>query len=433
MTKQEIMERLSALLPKLSFVLTLATGLRLLWALLIPVVPLSDSHAYDIFALNIWQHGTYGWSPETPESYWAVGTSALYASLYMLFGHSYWPIVFINILLSVGIIYFSYRLCEVFLPYSRAPILTAYLLTFWPTGILYVTVLASELPYMFLSMAGFYYFVTAPATISRFTLTAGLLFAAAYYVRPLITVAILMFAISCVLYSTQRFSQVCGRTLCALAVIVIMVAPWAYRNYQLYHDFVPNSSNGGSVFWMGNSPDTDGGYANIPKNVKDQAGNTYEQSKILKQQALEYIAAEPVAFVKRSFYKLYRFHSYETIGVSWNREGIEKTLGQRALLPLKALTQFYWLILVACGFVGMLLMWRNFTLWKLACHPFTLSWASSAGIHAIIVSQDRYHLPTVPFVAAFAAITLVWLFDFYQARLQRQRMRAVDNISPGSR
>ena len=411
------MDRLKSLLPQLTFILCIAIGLRLLWALFIPVVPISDSIAYDTFALNLWQHGTYGWTPDNPESYWAVGTSAIYALLYMLFGHSYWAVVILNILLSTGIIYFSYRLVEIFFPETFAPVITAYLLALWPTGIMYVTVLASELPYIFFSMAGFFYFVKSPSLFSLKTLYAAVLIAAAYYVRPVVTVAILMVAISCVLYLKQHPGQVIARFICVMSVTALMVAPWAYRNYQLYGDFVPNSSNGGSVFWMGNSPGTDGGYAVVPPEVKSQSKSSYEQSKILKARAIEYITAEPAAFVQRTMYKLYRFHSYETIGVSWNEHGITNRLGAWALLPLKLLTQAYWLLLVGLGIIGLAIFLHRSSFWMLICNPFTLSWASTAGIHAIVVSQDRYHLPTVPFIAAFAALTLIAGYEAINARL----------------
>lgn len=410
------MERLKSLLPDLTFVLCIAIGLRLMWALYIPVIPVSDSAAYDVFALNMLQHGTYGWTADAPESYWAVGTSALYAVLYAAFGHNYWAIVGLNIALSTGIIYFTYRLVEIFFSDTSAPIVTAYLLALWPTGVIYVTVLASELPYMLFSLSGFFYFVKTPSILNRKTLYAAVLFAAAYYVRPVVTVAILMIAISCVLYLHQKLVSVLARYVCVMVVIATLVAPWAYRNYQLYADFVPNSSNGGSVFWMGNSPGTDGGYAVIPPEVKAQAKSSYEQSKILKNQAMEYIAAEPFAFVQRTAYKLYRFHSYETIGVSWNKEGITRRLGDRALMPLKLITQAYWLVLVGLAVVGLVIFWRKESLWRLLCNPFTLSWASTAGIHAIVVSQDRYHLPTVPFIAAFSAISLIAAYRAFQNR-----------------
>jgi len=101
--------------PNIITILVIAAAIRILWALLVPVVPLSDSNAYDTFALNLWQHGVYGWTPDSPTSYWPVGTSALYALVYQIFGHNYAFIVALNLLLSLAIIFFPTRLRIYFL------------------------------------------------------------------------------------------------------------------------------------------------------------------------------------------------------------------------------------------------------------------------------------------------------------------------------
>lgn len=49
-------------------IIGLAILLRIIWALIIPVIPLSDSNAYDMFAWNIVQHGTYGWAADQPST-----------------------------------------------------------------------------------------------------------------------------------------------------------------------------------------------------------------------------------------------------------------------------------------------------------------------------------------------------------------------------
>ncbi|WP_237059898.1 ArnT family glycosyltransferase [Microbulbifer sediminum] len=411
------MDRLLRLLVTAPGVYLLAIGLRLLWALLVPVIPVSDSVAYDAFALNIWQHGTYGWEADQPGSYWAVGTSGIYAGLYLIFGHHYWPVVALNIALSVGILFFTGRLCRIFFSDRRVSQWCMVLLALWPTGILFVTVLASELLFMFFSLAGFYFFVTTGVRQPMRLLFAGILLAAAYYVRPLITVGIIIFAVACAVQLQQRPLAVLVRTLCCFLVLTLLVAPWAYRNYQLYDDFVPMSSNGGAVFWMGNSPGSNGGYAEIPPEVTAQADSTYEMSQILKTRALDYIKAEPQAFIQRTLYKLVRFHSYETIGVNWNAEGIKARFGEGAVLPMKVATQAYWLLLVCSGIAGLMVYLYQAGWARVATHPFLLSWGANAGIHALIASQDRYHLPSVPFIAAFAAFALVAVLE----RMRRRR------------
>ena len=88
-------------------IVCVAICVRAIWAMAVPVVPVSDSVAYDTFASNLANGDGYGWRPESPTAYWPVGTSAMYALLYAMFGHVYWPIVFFNIVLGVGIVALS--------------------------------------------------------------------------------------------------------------------------------------------------------------------------------------------------------------------------------------------------------------------------------------------------------------------------------------
>ena len=46
------------------WVIFIGMGLRILWALAMPVNPVSDSVAYDTFARNLAQHGVYGWTQD---------------------------------------------------------------------------------------------------------------------------------------------------------------------------------------------------------------------------------------------------------------------------------------------------------------------------------------------------------------------------------
>lgn len=403
----------------LKHILFLAVLLRVIWALLIPVIPVSDSAAYDTFAMNIWLHGTYGWEPDKPYSYWPVGTSAIYSLIYFLFGHAYSAIVVLNCALSVGIIYFSKKLIDQFFDQNTG-LLCALLLAIWPTGITLVTILGSELLYMFFSITGAYLFFTHSRQPKRHILiglSVGLCFAIAYYVRPMVTVPFVICIFVALVVQKQKSSAVGIKSLLIILVMVICVAPWAWRNYQVHNAFVPMSTNSGAVFWMGNQPGTTGGYLPTPPEMRDM--DTHLRSQILKQQAMDYIKAEPIAFITRTLYKLVKFHSYETIGITWNEKGIEKTLGAWAIFPLKLMTHLFWLAMVTLAAAGLVIMLWQRGFWTLAFNPLFLFWASSAAIHSLIVSQDRYHLPSAPFVFAFSAVTIIAAINQYQARKMR--------------
>jgi 4-amino-4-deoxy-L-arabinose transferase-like glycosyltransferase len=395
----------------LAHVCCIAIMLRVAWALLIPVIPISDSVAYDTFAQNIWQHGTYGWTEDKPTAFWPVGTSAIYSVLFMLFGYGYTTIVTLNIICTVAIIFLTRALCDRFFENKHIGIYSALAIALWPTLILYTTILASELPYMAVLMAAFYLLTNKNTHIITLGISSGILFAIAYYIRPL---AIIVFAIGafylCVYTNNKRVSIL--RSGLSLLVLALLVSPWAYRNYQLYDAFIPMSTNGGSTLWMGNQPGTNGGYASTPKALAHL--DEHLRNQTLKKEALDYIQQEPVAFLTRTLTKFIQFHLRETIGVSWNEKGIIQVLGEKALLPLKVITQSYWSAFLLLALFGIMIMIKQKGFWRTAFHPFILMWASTAGIHAIIVSQDRYHIPITPIVSAFAVYAVIFIGSLYK-------------------
>lgn len=103
-------------------------------------------------------------------------------------------------------------------------------------------------------------------------------------------------------------------------------------------------------------------------------------------------------------------HATETIAVHWNSDGIKERFGEWAMDPFKALTQGYWSVLLLGALAGVFGVCKKALragtilekLSVLATPPLVL-WAYFAGVHAIVVSQDRYHLQSVTFIAILSA------------------------------
>lgn len=392
-------------------IIALGMVVRIIWSLLVPVIPLSDSHAYDTFALNLWQHGVYGWTPDSPTSYWPVGTSALYALVYQVFGHSYSAIVALNISMSFGIILYTYKVSHLFFS-DTASRFCALLMAIWPTSVFFVTILASELPYTLLSLVGVYHFLAVDRLKLRNLLIVGVSFALAYYIRSLATTVLAVCAFCGVLACGKPLMPTVGRMVIVGLMMAVAVLPWAKRNYDLYGHFVPMSTNGGAVFWMGNTPGTSGGYHQLPDYVSGL--DEHQRNQLLKAEAMEYIKSEPGAFVSRTVVKFMKFHSYETIGVTWNEEGIKERFGEKWIMPLKLVSQGFWMVCLLGGVTGVFLYIKEQP-WPRLLHPLLILWLSSAGLHALIVAQDRYHLPIVPFVAMFCAYAVYRVVEWRRA------------------
>lgn len=380
-------------------------ALRLVWALLVPVMPVSDSAAYDTFARNIVEHGTYGWTAGEPSAYWAVGTSAVTAATYFVLGQTYLGVVVLNLLASLAIIMLGERLGSHYFDRTTG-LWTAAILAAWPNLILFVSILSSELWFIALTMGGLLAWERGRGPMNWTGLVlAGLLWGAACYMRPVILLLPVALAIASLFQGFWPLLRQSGRALVAIVLIVLVVLPWSLRNERVFGERVMVSTNFGANFWMGNNPDTQGIYMPLPDRVNGMG--EIERSDVLKEEAMAYIRAEPMAFVQRTLAKAGVMHAWETVGVAWNQRGIADIFGAWAITPLNLLTTAYWtlVLLLAIGGLG-LQLWRQGV--RGLFHPVFGGWGYFTAVHAVIVAGDRYHMPGVPFMALSAALAMTW-------------------------
>jgi 4-amino-4-deoxy-L-arabinose transferase-like glycosyltransferase len=380
--------------------------LRLGWAILIPVAPVSDSAAYDTFAQTLAFYGVYGWTPDQPSAFWPIGTSAIYAALYAVFGHVYTPVVALNIALSTGIVVLTIWLGRIFFGYTTA-ILAGGLMAIWPSEVAYVTLLASEVPFTFFVLLGLVaWFSSQPSNLARAAET-GLAIGAASYVRPVALLLPIVFWLSAT-PDWQKLRVRLPMMLVAMIVMGLTVVPWSVRNTHLFGHFVLLSTNGGVVLWEGNNPNTTGSY--MPEPAYTEGLSEYEREKVLSEEAKRYIMGDPIGFLLRTVRKAALLHVGETTAINWNAEGIKRGLGERALLPLKLLAQSFWTGVLLLSFAGLVIMARERGITLTLMHPIVLTWIYFTAVYAVTSFQDRFHFPFHPFIAMPAAIAVLAAF-----------------------
>ena len=384
-----------------NWALIFAFLLRVGWSLIVPVSPVSDSDAYDVFAQNIALGYGFGWRPEELTAYWAVGTSAIYALIYSVFGHSYVPIIVLNILVGSGTVALAMSLARRWLGLFPA-VLAGWILALWPQMIEFTTILASEMLFNFCVLLAFW-LATMPGWkwLPR-AVTTGIALAAAAYIRP---VALLLAPL---IYLPEAFNQkklARAITACMVSCVIMfaLILPWTLRNLHVFDRFVLISSNAGANLWMGNNPDTKGGYMPLPETG---IINEVDRDRYFNKKAWEYIRQEPLAFVTRSVKKAFMLHDRETIGVSWNENGLEQRFGSNTLMYLKIINNLYWWLILVCGFCGLILLLRQRTWQELVTLPILTAWVYFTAVQSIIVTGDRYHIPSDPFIAMLAAFAV---------------------------
>jgi 4-amino-4-deoxy-L-arabinose transferase-like glycosyltransferase len=396
-------------LPPLAVSLALGLVLRVVWALLIPVDPVSDPAAYAIFATNIAEHGVYGFSPETPGAYWAVGTAAIYAGAYMLFGTgSALGVVAVNLLSALVVVWLLHDLGRRWFGEAEGRI-AALLFALWPMAIQFTTILASEIHFMALTLAALACWDRAGRRVGGIVLLllAGAFLAAATYVRPIALLIPAVLAVAVLLRTPRAAPGAILKAAVTTALIFALVAPWSARNERVLGEPVFMSTNFWPNFWMGNHAGTDGEYMPLPPETRGMSET--ERSDHMKALALADLSADPAGFVWRTAWKAVKLHERETIGVAWNEAALAARLGEVGVTALKLLSTAWWYAVLVAALGGVAILVRRQGAWAtLLCTPVWL-WGYFTGVHAIIVVGDRYHMPAIPMIALLAAVALAAL------------------------
>ncbi len=386
-------------------IMALALVVRAVWIALIEVNPVSDSQAYDIFARNMALHGVFGFKPDEPGAYWAVGAPAIYAASYIVFGINNFAVIFVNMISTGLILWLIYLLGKLYFNTTTALIATL-IFALWPVAIQFTTAIASELHFMAAMLAALLFWAKAKPgqNFVLNTVICGILFAAATYIRPVAQLIPVVLVILGLIYRDSPLWGLFAKLSIVLVAIFLLIQPWSARNERVFGVPVSISTNFGPNLWMGNHPGTEGGYTPLPEWTHEMG--EIERSEALEQVAVDYIKAEPVAFVTRTLRKVVLLHNRETIGVAWNSSEIKRVFGDLGETLMKVIASLYWFAALGLTIAAVIyISWQGNARYVLSAPPFILILYLVA-VHAVIVVEDRYHLPQIPLMALLAAAFL---------------------------
>jgi len=376
-------------------VLLIAFALRLVWALLVPVVPQSDAMMYDGFAREILAGHGYAFPGGGPTAYWPVGASALYAAAYRLFGTGGAGIIAFNIAMGSAMAAAAYALARRRFG-ARAGLIAGLLVACWPVWIQFSTVPNSELACaLLLMLALLVRGLERPGLLLR-TILSAILLAGSAYMRPIVMP--LFVALPILDWIRHRdWKRALIDLVAMLLVAAALIGPWAMRNKALFGHPVPISTNFGANLWMGNNPASNGGYMPLPHLA---ITNEVDRDRHFKQMAVDFIKAHPGRYVALTLARVRLSLDRESVGVVWNSGG----LPPETLLPLKLVSTLYWLAALALGLAGFALLLRAD--WLNLFDPVIVSIGLVLATAILVVGGDRYHLPADPFIAIIAAVAL---------------------------
>lgn len=360
-----------------------------------------DQVSYDMLAYRL-AHG-YGFTfpqawypwvpPDTPTSYYS-GTMVLHLALiYQIFGYN--PLIprLLYALLGTLIVFLIYRLGKRLFD-ERAALLAALAAAVYAYLVLYSATLLTETPFilfLLLALDQAYQLWQEPKPRSFFMLGVGLAGAVLFRmaVLPFVVVLIIWLVLE---LRRQRKRYPAWHILIPCGLMVVAVAPWTLRNYDLYGRFMLLESQFGHVFWNGNHPDRPsdwgevGWVASIPLDLADlnEADLTYE----LLARGQQEVLTHPERFLRLTLGRARVFFMFWPSASSSLMSNLGRVLSFGLFLPL-----------MLAGLALSRQSWRKLL-------PLYLFLAIHLGVYLSSWVMIRYRVPADAVLLLFAGLTL---------------------------
>jgi 4-amino-4-deoxy-L-arabinose transferase-like glycosyltransferase len=384
------------------FGIGLATRLLLIWVMPQLGDPTTmDAQNYLQLARNIAESGSFSmW--RKPSAYVAPGYPFLLAAIFKIVGENLLAVKLIQAVLGASTAVLVYFLA---LRFGRPALawLAALIAALHPELVGITVFIYTEVFFIFLLTLSLLSLARAVSSgkWSHFFLS-GLLFGLTTLCRSTI-LYFPLFALAALILAAQRWLWLRRWAFFILGMMLIM-APWAARNYYHFRIFLPVAIGSGDVFWTGNYLEFDGEYRYQQTQAKlhEIAGDVdlIARDRILMQDAWKKIQADPAPHAWLFIRKIFRYwlRVYEDIPHGAAR--------QANWLVFGSLTVTHYALLLLAG-IGLYRCNRQEHLTKLALlfvGYYTL-------IHAATLAVARYRMPLLPLLSIAAAAGLVWLLE----------------------
>lgn len=285
---------------------------------------------------------------------------------------------------------------------ERTARISAWIVAAYPMLLVYPLGLGTENPFFVLLLASFLFLLK---TINHPTplnfLLAGLFLGLTALTRSVI----LPFAVLAILWVWFALHQPRGATLVAIA-LVLTIFPWIIRNSLLHHKLTGIETSMGYNLYLGYHPKGNGSFVFGPSldllTILDDA----ERDKIGTQKAIEFIRAQPERFIPLAINRLGFFFGLEKrVLMYFYSNNIIGYVPRPLLLTISAILLLPFVFISTSAALGLsLLRWKpEYILLALLFVAYILP-------HVFILSEDRFHLALVPYIAILAA--QVWISGF---------------------
>jgi hypothetical protein len=282
-------------------VLLVALAVRVLWALLAQVTPVSDFAGYDAIARRWLATGQY--RDDLGLAYRTPAYPALLAGTYALCGTSLKALGVVQAVLgaltAAGVALLASQIVS-----ARSSLLAGLIQALAPTAIVYVPILASENLAAFLSISVVLCLAAAQATVApgRRSLVALMVGGVAAGLLLLTRPATLFIAPAWLVLAAYSFPRRTWRVRGAIVFILFLAAtltPWLVRNARLGLGPLALSTQGGIGLWWGNNPQERSGTGDgVQGFVPDPALSERQRDLYYRSLASRWVRENPTRYLQ---------------------------------------------------------------------------------------------------------------------------------------
>ena len=290
---------------------------------------------------------------------------------------------------------------------ERVARLSAWIVAAYPMLLIYPLGLGTENPFFVLLLSSFLFLlisINKPTTF--YFLLSGLFLGLTALTRSVI----LPFVGLAVLWAWFALKQKRGAVFITIA-FALTIAPWIVRNSLLHHKLTGIETSMGYNLYLGYHPKGNGSFVFGPSldllTIMDDA----VRDKVGTQKAIEFIRAQPERFIPLAVNRLGFFFGLEKrVLMYFYGNNILGFIPLPWLLMISAIILLPFIFISTSSALGLsLLRWKpEHLLLGLLLVGYILP-------HVFILSEDRFHLALIPYIAILAA--QVWMNSFTPLRV----------------
>ena len=287
----------------------LVTGLILNFILQLSILifidtnPISDSAFYVEASKQLYSSGSYLSQSGNTTSFWPVGLPAYLAFLKLISDNNLLLSKLLNIIFSSFFIFLLFDLFKDDFS-KKGKIIFLFMFILFPNNLFSSNAIMTDYMFSFLLWITIYLSVRFNNS-AIYVCLMGVILGLMCYLRPIGLLLPVIFFLY--YYKMFGFKFAILKSVLIIAVMLLVLSPWIYRNYIVFHKFIPVSTNGGFNFLMGNHKLSNGGLNfDFEYDINNPDEPQEERKAYVK--ALEDILNNPLQAVERIPLKI--FHSY---------------------------------------------------------------------------------------------------------------------------